>query len=239
MMASFKILTIDDSSVIRKIINKAFQAFDCVISEAENGAEGLVAIYRDKPDLIILDLTMPIMNGIEMLEKIKSDTSVKDIPVIMLTAESSKDTVIQIVKLGVKDYIAKPFQGDQLMERVKKYLPLEPKKNSKYFIKDNDIDVILCPSTLTLQASSEIKEQLSIFIKDGAKKIITVLTKDEGLNLSVVQLLGFIINKCQKAQIKPLVVADASLAKELKAYQETILAIASISMEEAKRLLEN
>ena len=239
-MASFKIITIDDSSVIRKIINKAFQPFDCVISEAENGAEGLVAIYRDKPDLIILDLTMPIMNGIEMLEKIKSDAIVKEIPVIMLTAESSKDTVMQIVKLGVKDYIAKPFQGEQLIERVKKYLPLEQKKISNYFIKENDIDIILFPSKLTSDATNEIKEQLKVFIKEGSKKIITDMTKDEGLNLSVVQLLGFILNSCKKAQIKSLVVvAEARLAKELKSYQETVSAIASLSMEEAKKLLEN
>jgi anti-anti-sigma regulatory factor len=146
---------------------------------------------------------------------------------------------MQIVKLGVKDYIAKPFQGEQLIERVKKYLPLEQKKISTYFIKENDIDIILFPSKLTSHAANEIKEQLRVFIKEGSKKIITNMTNNESLDLSVVQLLGVILYSCEKAQIKPLVVAQASLAKELKAYQETVVAIASTSMEDAKKLLEN
>lgn len=238
-MASYKIITIDDSSIIRKIINKAFLPFDCVMSEAENGAEGLVAIYREKPDLIILDLTMPIMNGIEMLEKLKIDESVKDIPVIMLTAESSKDIVVQIIKLGVKDYISKPFQPEQLIERVKKYLTLEENKTSEYFIKDNDIDIILFPSQMSSEAANQIKERLGANIKKGSNKIITDMTKVKGLSLAEIQLLCFILNSCQAVKIKPLVVAGASLAKNLKSYQETMSAIPTVSIEEAKKLLDN
>ncbi len=238
-MASFKIITIDDSSVIRKIINKAFKPFDCIMSEAENGAEGLVAIHRDKPDLIILDLTMPIMNGIEMLEKLKRDEIVKDIPVVMLTAESSKDIVMQIIKLGVKDYISKPFQDIQLIERVKKYLPLEEKKSSTYFIKDNDIDIILFPRKPSSDAANEIKEQLRVNIQEGTSKVITDMTKVEGLNVFEIQLLCSILNLCAKAKIKPLVVIESTLAKNLKSYQETMSAIPALSLDEAKRLLEN
>ncbi|CAM3030056.1 response regulator [Legionella worsleiensis] len=238
-MTTYKIVTIDDSSVIRKIINKAFQPFDCVVSEAENGAEGLVVIHRDKPDLVILDLTMPVMNGIEMLEKVKSDPAVKDIPVIMLTAESSKDVVVQIIKLGVKDYISKPFQGDQLMERVRKYLSLEEKKVCKFFVKDNDIDIIVFPDKMSSQAATEIKEQLNNSIKDGAKKIITDMSKDDALNSSAIQLIGFILSSCKKAQIKPLVVAKAMVAKELKEYEETASAITCLSLDEAKKNYES
>ncbi len=82
-----KILTIDDSKTIRLIIGKAFKSFDCEVMEASNGVEGLAVAAKEKPDIIILDLTMPIMDGYETLTKLKSDPELKSIPVVMLTAE--------------------------------------------------------------------------------------------------------------------------------------------------------
>ena len=69
---------------------------------------------------------MPVMTGIEMLGKLKAESDLSDIPVIMLTAESGKENVMQIVKMGVKDYIVKPFKGEQLIERAKNILKLRP-----------------------------------------------------------------------------------------------------------------
>ena len=100
-----KILTVDDSKTIRMIVKKAFKSYDCELIEAENGQDGLALASREKPDLIILDITMPVMTGVEMLEKMQADPHLKEIPVIMLTAESGKDNVMTIVKMGVKDYI--------------------------------------------------------------------------------------------------------------------------------------
>jgi DNA-binding response OmpR family regulator len=88
--------------------------------------EGLAIAAKEMPDLIILDITMPVMTGIEMLGKLKAESDLKDIPVIMLTAESGKENVMQIVKMGVKDYIVKPFKGEQLIERAKNILKLRP-----------------------------------------------------------------------------------------------------------------
>ena len=87
--------------------------------------EGLAIAAKEMPDLIILDITMPVMTGIEMLGKLKAESDLKDIPVIMLTAESGKENVMQIVKMGVKDYIVKPFKGEQLIERAKNILKLK------------------------------------------------------------------------------------------------------------------
>jgi DNA-binding response OmpR family regulator len=124
---AYKILTVDDSKTIRMIVKKAFSPFNCQMFEGENGVEGLAIANKEKPDLIILDITMPVMTGIEMLEKLKAERDLKDIPVIMLTAESGKDNVMKIVKMGVRDYIVKPFKGDQLIERAKGILKLAPK----------------------------------------------------------------------------------------------------------------
>jgi DNA-binding response OmpR family regulator len=124
----FKILTVDDSKTIRMIVRKAFSPYNCDLFEGENGVEGLAIANREKPDLIILDITMPVMTGIEMLGKLKKETDLKNIPVIMLTAESGKDNVMKIVKMGVCDYVVKPFKGDQLLDRAKAILSLKPKE---------------------------------------------------------------------------------------------------------------
>jgi DNA-binding response OmpR family regulator len=124
---AYKILTVDDSKTIRMIVKKAFSQYNCDLYEAENGVEGLALANKEVPDLIILDITMPVMTGIEMLEKLKAEKELKDIPVIMLTAESGKENVMKIVKMGVKDYIVKPFKGEQLVERAKGVLKLAPK----------------------------------------------------------------------------------------------------------------
>jgi two-component system cell cycle response regulator len=113
-----KILSVDDSRTIRLIVGKAFRPYDCTIIEAANGEEGLATAAREKPDLIILDVTMPVMDGVTMLGKLKEDPALKAIPVIMLTAESGRENVLLIAKLGVRDYLVKPFKEDQLIEKA-------------------------------------------------------------------------------------------------------------------------
>jgi two-component system cell cycle response regulator len=115
---AIKILSVDDSRTIRLIVGKAFKPYDCTMLEAGNGEEGLVVAAREKPDLIILDVTMPVMDGVTMLTKLKEDAVLKVIPVIMLTAESGRDNVLQIARLGVRDYLVKPFKEDQLVEKA-------------------------------------------------------------------------------------------------------------------------
>ena len=123
---SKKLLTIDDSKAVRMIIKKAFKDFDIEIPEATNGVEGLAAASREAPDIILLDITMPVMDGIEMLTKLKADASLKHIPVIMLTAEAGKETVLKIAKIGIRDYIVKPFSEDTLVEKVGRVIDLRP-----------------------------------------------------------------------------------------------------------------
>ena len=113
-----KILSVDDSRTIRLIVGRSFKPYDCTVFEAGNGEEGLVVAAREKPDLIILDVTMPVMDGVTMLTKLKEDAELKAIPVIMLTAESGRENVLQIARLGVRDYLVKPFKEDQLIEKA-------------------------------------------------------------------------------------------------------------------------
>jgi two-component system cell cycle response regulator len=97
---------------------------------ASNGAEGLEVAAREMPDVILLDVTMPVMDGIECLTKLKADSSLKDIPVIMLTAEAGKENVLKIAKMGVRDYIVKPFTEAAVLDRVSRIVDLKPKSGA-------------------------------------------------------------------------------------------------------------
>ncbi len=124
---STKILTVDDSKTIRLIVKRAFAPYDCAVFEAANGEEGLAVAAAEKPDLIVLDITMPVMDGVTMLTRLKGNPALKDIPVIMLTAESGRENVANIASLGVRDYLVKPFKDGQLMEKVIRVVPLQKK----------------------------------------------------------------------------------------------------------------
>jgi len=88
----------------------------------ENGEEALAAIKTEKPDLILLDVMMPVMNGYEVLRRVKEDENLKNIPVVMLTARAQEKDVVKGIDLGADDYIIKPFHPAELLARVKRIL---------------------------------------------------------------------------------------------------------------------
>ncbi len=135
---SVTILTVDDSRAVRMIVKKAFKTYACDIHEAANGVEGLALAEKCQPDLILLDITMPVMDGIEMLTKLKSERALKHIPVIMLTAEAGKATVMKIAKLGIRDYIVKPFQEGVLVGKVNRVVELRPAEEKRVMKKITD-----------------------------------------------------------------------------------------------------
>ena len=120
-----KILTVDDSKTVRVIIQNSFKHYDCEIFEAANGVEGLALASRENPDLILLDVTMPVMDGIEMLCKLKANAALKAIPVLMLTAEGGRENVLRIAKIGVRDYVVKPFKEEVLVQKVGRIIDLK------------------------------------------------------------------------------------------------------------------
>lgn len=241
---SLKILTVDDSKTIRMIVKKAFKSFDCILFEAENGVEGLASAAKEKPDLIILDITMPVMDGIEMLGKLKSESDLQDIPVIMLTAESGKDNVMQIVKMGVKDYVVKPFKGEQLIERAKKILKIAPAEEEiddpsrKYFSVDGNIQILVLPKKIEKQVSVQVEGHLKNKIKEmgtsGMNKLILDLRKVTETNVSLIKLIIFVIQYCQKSKIYIRVISSPALSDELKEFAETSEIAISHSIEDAK-----
>jgi two-component system cell cycle response regulator len=173
-----KILTVDDSRTIRLIVGKAFKSFDCEVLEASNGVEGLAVATKEKPDIIILDITMPIMDGYETLTKLKSDPELKSIPVIMLTAEAGKDNVLRIAKLGVRDYLIKPFKEELVIERVGRIIDLKPKGQGQVKAKRFDDPL----NILVVDDKPAIPEQIRNGLKDTPWTVISKAQSGETID---------------------------------------------------------
>lgn len=116
------VLTADDSKVARAMVARALEKYGCKIIEAANGKEAVEAAEKHKPDLILLDITMPVMDGREALAALRGRQSCRAIPVIMLTAERTKEIVLEIAKLGVTGYLLKPFDQAGFDAQVRKVL---------------------------------------------------------------------------------------------------------------------
>ena len=243
-----KILTVDDSRTIRVIVKNAFKGYDCELFEAENGRDGLALANEIKPDLIILDITMPVMTGIEMLGKLTANEMLKNTAVIMLTAESGRDNVMNIVKMGVKDYIVKPFKGEQLIERVKLIIPdLKPRldipagqeenTNGETFVVQQEVVIFNLPLKINRQVAGEIenllKSKISQMAAAGARKLILNLNQIDNLSMNVIQSVLTLVNMCGRAKLNVRLAASAAQVESLKGFKETSSIPANFSVEEA------
>lgn len=119
-----KILTVDDSRTIRSIIKQVLSGYDCEILEAGSGTEGLSITKEQNPDLIILDIDMPEMNGLEMLMKVRNIDDIMNTPVIMLTSKAKPQNIRIAKELGVMAFLSKPFKRSILIEKISKIFDL-------------------------------------------------------------------------------------------------------------------
>lgn len=117
-----KILIVDDEEHIVELLKYNMEACGYETITASNGAEALEKVEKEKPDLILLDLMLPVINGIEVAKEIKSKSNLSDISIIMLTAKSEESDKIAGLDLGADDYITKPFSVKELIARVKAVL---------------------------------------------------------------------------------------------------------------------
>ena len=121
------ILLVDDSRATRAIVSKMLSGYECEIIEAANGALGIEAARQNQPKLIVLDMTMPVMNGVEALKALQADEVLKHIPVIMLTANSNPEEMEQLKALGATDYITKTQKPRLILERAIALIGLQTK----------------------------------------------------------------------------------------------------------------
>jgi len=115
------ILICDDAAFMRMMIKDVLSKNGYIIAgEAENGAKAIEKYNETKPDLVMMDITMPEMNGIDALKKIKANDP--NANVIMCSAMGQQAMVIESIQAGAKDFIVKPFQGERVLEAVKKVI---------------------------------------------------------------------------------------------------------------------
>ncbi|MFC1724079.1 response regulator transcription factor [candidate division KSB1 bacterium] len=119
---SHKIVLAEDEPQIARLIQFKLQKEGFEIIWKDNGADALDSVKEHKPDLVLLDVMMPVMDGYQVLKKIKEDENLKDTPVIMLTAKGQERDVVKGFDLGSEDYIVKPFRPAELVSRIKKIL---------------------------------------------------------------------------------------------------------------------
>ncbi len=115
-----KILSIDDSAIARLMVKNGVEALGYEFLEASDGQEGLAVLAKKCPEiaLILLDWSMPGMNGLEFLTIIKADTRYRDIPVMVVTTDSEKASIIKAIQLGVANYLLKPFDEEELKRKI-------------------------------------------------------------------------------------------------------------------------
>jgi DNA-binding response OmpR family regulator len=117
-MPRTKILVVDDEEYIQHILNFSFGAEGYDVVTASDGEEGVSKARNEKPDVIVMDIMMPRMDGYEACKKIKADPQTKDIPVILLTAKGRDSDRKLGSEVGADDYVVKPFSPGRLIERV-------------------------------------------------------------------------------------------------------------------------
>ena len=128
-MNSIRALIIDDSSVMRKIVERSLRQAGIELTqvfEAGNGAEALGVLKENQVDLILCDINMPVMDGLEFIKQLPGVANAKGVPVVMITTEGSESHVVQALSCGARGYIRKPFTPEQVREQVMPVLGGKP-----------------------------------------------------------------------------------------------------------------
>ena len=130
-MKKLKILVIDDEDIIHDIVSFMLNSRGYNTICVSNGELGLTKARNEHPDLILLDIMMPGLDGHKVCARLKADKDTKRIPVIMLTGESDREAVVKAREIGANDYVVKPFTLSILLERIEKILGNERVRKSQ------------------------------------------------------------------------------------------------------------
>ena len=121
-----RILIVDDDPLLRGLLSHRLSAEGFDLIAADHGGEVLEIARSQAPDLIVLDAMMPVTDGFEVLRRLRAETGLSEIPVIMLTALKREQDVVGALQLGAADYLVKPFIPDELVARIRRVLRDRP-----------------------------------------------------------------------------------------------------------------
>lgn len=117
-----KVMIVEDQFFLAEMIRTRMEFLGYKTIYAEHGARALELLQKEPVDLVIMDVMMPVMDGIEATKRIRADRQLKDIPIIFLTARARAEDRQQAMEAGATDYIAKPFESSQLVSMVEKWI---------------------------------------------------------------------------------------------------------------------
>jgi DNA-binding response OmpR family regulator len=129
-MADSTVLVVDDDPVILKLLEVNFEMEGFTVLVARDGEEGIAVARADQPDLIVSDIMMPKVSGLELVTALKGDPSTSEIPIILLSAKAQNADVRSGLDAGADDYVTKPFEPLDLVDRVNRLLEARASKRS-------------------------------------------------------------------------------------------------------------
>jgi two-component system chemotaxis response regulator CheY len=125
-MSQYSCLVVEDSPMMRQLIVLALSRVKSLrVTEADDGVDGLRKLATGKFDIVLTDINMPIMDGLKLVKRIRTDATHKDVPIIVITTEGSKEDRQRALQLGANAYITKPIQAPQVIAKVKELLKIE------------------------------------------------------------------------------------------------------------------
>lgn len=160
------VLIVEDDDELREILHAEFELEGLTVLTATDGSEAVTTVRRLKPDLILMDIMMPVMSGIEATEIIKSDEKMRHIPIVMLTAAGNKEDIVKGLEVGAIDYITKPFFMPELKARLRailqhKIMYDELKRIQDTLIKNERLRTM---SALTEAVQGSVNEPLTLIL---------------------------------------------------------------------------
>jgi DNA-binding response OmpR family regulator len=121
-MAKARILIVEDNPFMSKLLQMRLKANEYEVSAAVNGKDALLKVINNKPDLILLDVNMPQLDGFETARALKADPETKNLPIIFVTAKGEEQDILKAIECGAVSYIIKPFTPERLLDEISKTL---------------------------------------------------------------------------------------------------------------------
>ncbi|MBM4028421.1 MAG: response regulator transcription factor [Planctomycetes bacterium] len=208
-MVKTKILVVDDEADIRELVRlnltrEGYEVLDC-----ESGEEAIRLARSQTPDLIVLDLMLPGMDGLEVCKKLKADSRTAPVPIVILTAKGEEADVVAGLEVGADDYVVKPFSGKVLVARVRRLLrKTAPPADAQGVVKIHDL--VIDPSRHEVRA----REQ-KVDLTRTEFNILQVLARRPGLVLSRYQIVDAVHGDDYPVTDRAVDVQIVSLRKKL------------------------
>ncbi len=214
-----KILIVDDEETVRYSFKKLFRNPDCIISEAGNGLEAISSIKKDMPDLVLMDIEMPGLGGLDAIQRIKAINP--QLPVIIITAFGTSERVIGAMKYGAYEYLEKPFDVGRLKEVVSEALEMKRLSDEVNTVEIHPSDTHTGEQIVGM--SSAIKEVYKMIGRVAASDVSVLLTGESGTGK---ELVAKAIHRYSDRSDKPFIaincaaIPDTLLESELFGYEK-------------------